>query len=82
MKIICKKNFTYANNVLIFHIWKWYKIEAPKLLYDKYVIIDDKEEVIWFMIDDNEKEETLEYFYTEKEYRKIKLDKINENRGI
>jgi len=84
MKIFCKEDFFY-HIFLIFRKNEWYSIDSYKSssykssTTEKFVIRNSEGDTVWYLTDDYEKEQLLEYFYTEKEYRKLKLDKINEN---
>lgn len=77
MRIICKDNFTY-DDMIIFHKNEIYYFGCPKIIYyEKYVICDKNHKILWYIIDDYEAYQLLENFYTEQEYRKLKLEKIN-----
>ena len=64
MKIICKEDYIY-HGFLIFIKNKWYNIESPKLKQyknEKSVVLNESNAVMWYLVDEHEEEELLEYF--------------------
>ena len=55
------------------------KFGIQPILPDEAMICDKNDNPIWFISDDDEeKNKILKYFYTEQEYRKLKLQQLNE----
>lgn len=89
-KLYCHTEYYHAYNDVNFSAGKWYKIFTVEELSN--LDYNDDGELEWTapethvrVIGDFErtkfrKNYIKKYFYTEKEYRKLKLDKINERK--
>lgn len=64
----------------IYYLWRDNSSISNKFgIREEYGVFDKDNNPIWFIQDEEQKNKFLEDFYTEKEYRKLKLIKLNEN---
>jgi len=85
IKIICKKSFHtwngkyYQEGEIYYYKKEDFKYNnRPHSEYAVYINIRCYyADLLWYLNDNTERMEFLDNFYTEKEYRKHKLDKIN-----
>lgn len=76
-KIFSKENLPINDNKML-HKGESYFIKLNDK-FEKYIICNKKDEILWFLVDDYEKDQIiLKYFYTEKEYRKLKILQLND----
>ena len=89
-KLLCKKNlFEEKTSKIIFEVGEYYEIDyidesldEIRLIYPEDKLTWDEIKIYWFyLVGNNEIINNLfNYFYTEKELRKQKLEKIESRR--
>ena len=81
-KLYCKKELYVANFGICFTLDKCYKVASVDVCY-LFIQDNDGDNLLFYFYKDKVSDRVCnDYFYTEQELRKLKLDRLNEERMV